>query len=92
MRIVALAVVLASICFAYDQTAHAQMGGYSINTPGQLPTQVVPNGMGGYSINRPGQLPTQVVPNGMGGYSVNTPGQLPTQINPTFPTFPTYGR
>ena len=42
--------------------ASAYAGGYTIQTPGQLPTQVNPNVGGGYTVQTPGQLPTQVTP------------------------------
>jgi hypothetical protein len=57
-------------------------GGYTIQTPGQLPTSVIPMGNGHYSIQPPGELPTSVTPYGNGGYLVQPPGQLPTYINP----------
>jgi hypothetical protein len=56
--------------------------GYTIQTPGQLPSSVIPVGNGGYSIQPPGRLPTSVTPYGNGGYLVQPPGQLPTYINP----------
>jgi hypothetical protein len=37
--------------------AMAQQG-YTIQTPGQFPTNVNPNGVGGYTAQTPGQLPT----------------------------------
>jgi hypothetical protein len=43
--------------------AMAQQG-YTIQTPGQFPTNVNPNGVGGYTAQTPGQLPTYVQPNG----------------------------
>jgi hypothetical protein len=41
---------------------HAQSG-YTITTPGRLPTYVNPNPGGGYTVMTPGQLPTYVTPN-----------------------------
>ena len=58
-------------------------GGYSIHTPGQLPTNVRPNASGGATVFRPGQLPTQIQRNIGGGFSVHRPGELPTRIQPT---------
>ena len=34
--------------------------GYTIQTPGQLPTYITPNFRGGYTVQRPGQLPTYI--------------------------------
>jgi hypothetical protein len=56
--------------------------GYTIQTPGQVPTFVNPSGNGGYVVQTPGQTPTFVNPTGNGGYVVQTPGQAPTIINP----------
>ena len=62
--------------------AFAQYSGYTIQTPGQLPTYVNPTPNGGYTMQRPGQLPTYANPTPNGGYTMQTPGQLPTYINP----------
>ena len=76
---------LLTFCFAFFLvivSALAQTGGYTIQTPGQLPTYVTTSYRGGATIQTPGQLPTYVTPNYRGGYTVQTPGQLPTYINP----------
>lgn len=83
--------LIAFAIVAAASPAFAQYGGYTINTPGQLPTHVNPTFGGGYTINTPGQLPTQVNPTFGGGYTVNTPGQLPTTITPTFGPRPCCG-
>jgi hypothetical protein len=44
--------------------------GYTVQTPGQLPTYVTPNPGGGYTFQTPGQLPTYATPNINGGYTV----------------------
>jgi hypothetical protein len=38
-------------------------GGYTVQTPGELPTYVTPNIGGGYTFQTPGQLPTYATPN-----------------------------
>ena len=40
----------------------AQNRGYTIQTPGQLPTYITPNYGGGYTVQTPGQLPTYINP------------------------------
>jgi len=55
--------------------------GYTIQTPGQLPTYVNPSFGGGYTVQTLGQLPTYITPNFRGGYTAQRPGQLPTYIN-----------
>jgi hypothetical protein len=60
-RAMRYAFVSVGILFA-SSAAHAQFGGYTIRRPGQLPSQMTPNGMGGYSVQTPGQLPTQINP------------------------------
>ena len=62
--------------------ASAQMGGYTIQTPGQMPTYANPTPNGGYTMQTPGQMPAYVNPTPNGGYTVQTPGQMPTYINP----------
>jgi hypothetical protein len=42
--------------------ALAQMGGYRIETPGELSTQVRPDGNGGWYVQTPGELSTHIVP------------------------------
>jgi hypothetical protein len=37
-------------------SASAQAGGYTVQTPGQLPTYVSPNVGGGYTVQTPGAL------------------------------------
>jgi hypothetical protein len=71
----------------YPYNSYAPYGGnanrgYTVQTPGPLPTFVNPMGNGGYTVQTPGQLPTFVNPMGNGGYTVQTPGHLPTFINP----------
>jgi hypothetical protein len=61
----------------YDQNR-----GYTIQTPGQFPTYVRPDGMGGYTAQTPGEFPTYIHPNGNGGYVVQKPGEFPTYVNP----------
>jgi hypothetical protein len=50
------ALFLSLICVT---SASAQYGGYTIQTPGQLPTYVNPTPNGGYMMQTPGQLPTE---------------------------------
>jgi hypothetical protein len=57
-------------------------GGYTVQTPGELPTYVTPNIGGGYTFQTPGQLPTYATPNIGGGYTVQQPGGPPTYIHP----------
>jgi hypothetical protein len=47
--------------------------GYTVQTPGQLPTYVTPTPGGGYTFQTPGQLPTYVTPNIDGGYTLRNP-------------------
>jgi hypothetical protein len=42
--------------------AFAQYSGYTIQTPGQLPTYANPTPNGGYTVQTPGQLPTYINP------------------------------
>jgi hypothetical protein len=83
-----IAAAIALIAVSFGSAAYAQYHpyhpgtGYTIQTPGQLPTYVNPNFGGGYTIQTPGQLPSYVNPNFGGGYTVQTPGQLPTYISP----------
>jgi hypothetical protein len=72
-------------------TVAASAQGYTINTPGQMPTFVNPNGNGGYIVNQPGQMPKFINATGNGNYVVNTPGQMPTFINRTGPVAPCFG-
>jgi hypothetical protein len=81
---------LALFALVLPTYALAQQG-YTIQTPGQLPAYVNPNGGGGYTVQTPGQLPTYVNPNGGGGYTVQTPGQLPTYVQPNAPARPCVG-
>jgi len=80
-------VVLALLTYAQPAVAQYN-GGYTINTPGQMPTFVNPSGNGGYIVNTPGQMPSIVNPNYTGGYTVVTPRQMPTFINPATPSYP----
>ena len=57
-------------------------GGYTVQTPGHLPTYVTPNIGGGYTFQTPGQLPTYATPNIGGGYTLQQPGQPPTYLRP----------
>jgi hypothetical protein len=66
----------------YNPYQYQPPQGYTITTPGQMPTYVNPNGAGGYTMTTPGQMPTYVNPNGAGGYTVTTPGRMPSYINP----------
>lgn len=66
----------------YERALQGQRQGYSVHTPGQLPSQVYPSPGGGYSVHTPGRLPSQIYPAPGGGYSIHTPGQLPTQVYP----------
>ncbi len=66
----------------YNSPYSSYHRGYTIQTPGQLPTYVNPSFGGGYTVQTPGQLPTYLTPNFGGGYTVQRPGQLPTYINP----------
>lgn len=89
---------LAAVLF-FAHAAHAQMPcvvpggctpndwsqsrGFSITTPGELPTRVTPNGaVGGYTVTTPGRPMSFISPNGLGGYTVMTPGRPPTFIRP----------
>jgi hypothetical protein len=57
--------------------------GYTVQTPGQLPTYVTPRPGGEYTFQTPGQLPTYTTPNINGGYTLQQPGQPPTyRANP----------
>ena len=62
--------------------ALAQSGGYVIQRPGQVPTNVNPTHGGGYIMQTPGQSPSYANPRPGGGYIVQTPGEVPTNINP----------
>lgn len=76
--------LLAVACLC-SSTAHSQMGGYTVMTPGQPPSVVTPNPspFGGYTVATPGQPKTIVTPNALGGgYTVATPGQPKTIISP----------
>jgi hypothetical protein len=74
-------IVLLIILLASALPALAQQG-YNIYTPGQTPTQVIPNGNGGYNVYTPGRAMTQILPTYNGGYNVYTPGRAPTMIQP----------
>jgi hypothetical protein len=56
--------------------------GYTVQTPGQLPTYVTPNPGGGYTFQTPGQLPTYATPNVSGGYTLQQRGRPPTYMHP----------
>ena len=43
-------------------TSVALADGYTIQTPGQMPSYVTPNYGGGYTIQTPGQMPTYINP------------------------------
>lgn len=81
---------LALFVLVLPMSAMAQQG-YTIQTPGQYPTYVNPNGVGGYTVQTPGQMPSYVNPNGAGGYTVQTPGQFPTYVQPNGPARPCVG-
>ena len=50
--------------------------GYTVQTPGQLPTYVTPNPGGGYTFQTPGQ-PTSNI---NGGYTLQQPSRPPTYM------------
>jgi hypothetical protein len=54
--------------------------GYTVQTPGQLPTYVTRTPGGGYTFQTPGQLPTYVTPNIDGGYTLQQPGRPPIHM------------
>ena len=53
--------LLFALLFLSVTVASAQ--GYTIQTPGEMPTYVTPNYGGGYTIQTPGEMPTYVYPN-----------------------------
>lgn len=93
-RVAALGLALGSMFLVHQ--VHAQMmpgygvpdrtplpnRGFSVTTPGQYPTSVIPNGVGGYTARTPGQPSSSINPNGLGGYTVMTPGRPPSFIRP----------
>ena len=72
---VAKSVLLSLVILGVASVVVAQdSGGYTVYTPGQLPTYVRPTwGTGGYTIQTPGQLPTYVRPTY--GSTYRPPGQ-----------------
>ena len=65
-------------------TGVALADGYTIQTPGQMPSYVTPNYGGGYTIQTPGQMPSYVSPNYGGGATIQTPGQMPSYVTPNY--------
>lgn len=63
-------------------TTVASAQGYTIQTPGEMPTYVTPNYGGGATIQTPGRMPTYVTPNYGGGYTIQTPGEMPSYVYP----------
>jgi hypothetical protein len=62
MKTLFAAMVGVMALFVVDLDLGWAQGGYTIQTPGQMPTYVTPNYGGGYTIQTPGQMPTYVNP------------------------------
>ena len=88
-RILLILVALALAAPTMASAQHLnQESGYTIITPGELPTFVNPNYNGGYTAMTPGEPPTFINRSFNGGCTLITPGQPPTFINPTIPSYP----
>jgi hypothetical protein len=86
MKVLIVAAVFALVAGAASAQQPRTFGtpapGYTVQTPGQLPTYVTPTPDGGYTFQSPGQLPTYATPNIGGGYTLQQPGRLPTYMRP----------
>jgi hypothetical protein len=66
MKVLIIAAVFALVAGAASAEQRifgAPDRGYTVQTPGQLPTYVTPTPGGGYTFQGPGQLPTYATPN-----------------------------
>jgi hypothetical protein len=67
MKVLIIAAVFALVAAAASAQQLRIFGtrdrGYTVQTPGQLPTYVTPNPGGGYTFQTPGQLPMYATPN-----------------------------
>ena len=86
MKILIIAAVFALVADAAPAQQPRKFGtldlGYTVQTPGQLPTYVTPTPGGGYTFQTPGQPPTNATPNINGGYTLQQPGRLPSYMRP----------
>jgi len=86
MKVLIMAAVFALVAHAAPAQQPRKFGtldlGYTVQTPGQLPTYVTPTPGGGYTFQTPGQPPTNATPNINGGYTLQQPGRLPSYMRP----------
>jgi len=84
MKVLIIAAVFALVAGAASAQQLRIFGtvdrGYTVQTPGQLPTYVTPTPGGGYTFQTPGQLPTHATPNIGDGYTLQQPGRPPTHM------------